>query len=156
MTFYILMNQITAVFLGLNLLTTLTFDSEIQSYLYGGGKEEVFFQVTNNHRTLVLKSLREKDLSNLLVITSKRKYYFQLHVDTQNPHQFVEVRDGIPGHGLKKKVETAHYEIMEGARSLLFINRKNEEVNVNGKQVKSREYLSKGVPIIYEGKRILN
>ena len=156
MTFYILMNQITAVFLGLNLLTTLTFDSEIQSYLYGGGKDEVFFQVTNNHRTLVMKSLRENGLSNLLVITSKRKYYFQLYVDKENPHQFVEVRNGLIGHALKKKIVTADYEILEGGSSLLFVNRKNVEVDVNGKKVKSREYFSKGVPIIYEHKRILN
>ena len=63
MMFYILMNQITTLFLSLNLLTTLSFDSEIVSYLYGGGKEEVFFQVTNNNRTLALKPLMDGNYS---------------------------------------------------------------------------------------------
>jgi hypothetical protein len=156
MTFHILLNQITTLFLSLNLLTTLTFDSEIQSYLYGGSAEEMFFQVTNNHRTLAMKPKIEGSYSNLLVITKKSKYYFDLKHSEKGPHQFIEVRDGIMNHALSKKLQTKDYEILEGDHSLLFLNRKSSEVLVNGMKVKSREYLSKGVPILYEGKRILN
>ncbi|PIP96080.1 MAG: hypothetical protein COV37_16360 [Bdellovibrio sp. CG11_big_fil_rev_8_21_14_0_20_39_38] len=156
MTFYILLNQLTTLFVSLNLLTTLTFDSEIQSYLYGGSKEEMFFQVTNNHRTLAIKPLIKEKLSNLLIITKERKYYFDLGLDESHPHQFIEVKDGMPSHALKKKITTSDFEILEGEASMLFINRKDQEAVVNGQKVKYREYLSKGVPIIYEGKRILN
>ena len=68
MSFYILANHITTLFLSLNLLTTLSFDSEIISYLYGGSKEDVFFKVTNNNRTLAIKPLTDGSFSNLLVI----------------------------------------------------------------------------------------
>jgi hypothetical protein len=156
MTFYILLNQITTLFLSLNLLTTLTFDSEIQSYLYGGSPEEMFFQVTNNHRTLAIKPKLEGSFSNLLVITKKGKYYFDLKHSEKEPHQFVEVKDGMMNHALTKKIQTKEYEILEGDHSLLFINHKGVEVVVNGMRIKAREYLSKGVPILYEGKRILN
>ena len=156
MIFHILMNQMTTVFLSLNLLTTLSFDSEIQSYLYGGSQEEMFFQVTNNHKTLAIKPKLDGIYSNLLVITKNSKYYFDLKSDQINPHQFVEVKNGVMGHALRKKVKTKDYEILEGDSSLLFINNKSYEVNVNGLKVKHREYLSKGVPILYEGKRILN
>lgn len=156
MTFYILLNQITTVFLSFNLLTTLTFESEIQNYLYGGSPEEMFFQVTNNHRTLAIKPKLEGQFSNLLVITKKGKYYFDLKHSEKDPHQFVEVKDGIMNHALTKKLQTKDYEILEGDQSLLFINNKGAEVVVNGMKVKTREYLSKGVPILHEGKRILN
>lgn len=156
MTFYILLNQITTVFLSFNLLTTLTFESEIQNYLYGGSPEEMFFQVTNNHRTLAIKPKLEGQFSNLLVITKKGKYYFDLKHSEKDPHQFVEVKDGIMNHALTKKLQTKDYEILEGDQSLLFINHKGAEVVVNGMKVKTREYLSKGVPILHEGKRILN
>lgn len=156
MTFHILMNQITTLFLSLNLLTTLSFESEIQSYLYGGSQEEMFFQVTNNHKTLALKPKMEGSYSNLLVITKDRKFYFDLKHDKNNPHQFIEVRDGVANHALTKKMQTEDFELLEGDNSFLFINRKGTEVDVNGMKVKQREYLSKGVPIIYEGKRILN
>ena len=76
MTFYMLLNQVATVFLSLNVLTTLTFDSEVQSYLYGGSQTDLFVQVTNNSRTLALKSKTEGELSNLLVITKNRKFYF--------------------------------------------------------------------------------
>ena len=156
MTFHILMNQITTLFLSLNLLTTLSFESEIQSYLYGGSQEEMFFQVTNNHKTLAIKPKLEGGYSNLLVITKNRKYYFDLKFDKNRPHQFVEVRDGVANHALTKKVATKDYEILEGDNSLLFINRKNVEVEINGMKIKRQEHLSKGVPIIHEGSRILN
>lgn len=156
MTFYILLNHLTTLFLSANLLNTLSFESEIQSYLYGGSKEEIFIQVTNGHKTLALKPLMQGNLSNLLVITKNRKYYFDLIQDEKSPHQFIEVKDGLLSHALKKIVSTKDYELLEGESSMLFVNRKDSEVTVNGLKVDRREYLSKGVPIIYEGQRILN
>jgi hypothetical protein len=156
MIFHILMNQMTTLFLSLNLLTTLSFDSEIQSYLYGGSTEEMFFQVTNNHKTLAIKPKMEGNFSNLLVITKNRKYYFDLKFEKNKPHQFIEIKDGVMNHALTKKISRPEFEILEGDNSMLFINRKSSEVVVNGLKVKHREYLSKGVPIIYEGNRILN
>jgi hypothetical protein len=150
------MNQMTTLFLSLNLLTTLSFDSEIQSYLYGGSQEEMFFQVTNNHKTLAIKPKMEGAFSNLLVITRNGKYYFDLKLDRSNPHQFIEIKNGMMNHALTKKIKTREYEILEGDNSILFINHTNQEVMVNGLKVKHREYFSKGVPIIFEGKRILN
>ncbi|MAZ48947.1 MAG: hypothetical protein CME65_10305 [Halobacteriovoraceae bacterium] len=156
MTFYILLNQITTLFLSLNLLTTLSFDSEIISYLYGGSKQEMFFQVTNNNRTLALKPLMEGDFSNLLVITKEHKYYFDLRLTNNNSHQFIEIKDGIASHALTKKIKTKEYEILEGQASILFINNTKKEMMVNNIRVKKKEYFSKGVPIILNGQRILN
>lgn len=156
MIFYILMNQITTVFLSMNLLTTLTFDSEVVSYLYGGGKEEVFFQVTNNRKTLAVKAKQKDHFSNLLVITKDRKYYFDLRYDAENPHQFVEIKDGIMNHAVKERLTTKDYQILEGESSLIFINKQGAPISVNGIKTTDRAYLSKGVPILLEGKRILN
>ena len=156
MIFHILLNQMTTLFLSVHLLTTLTFDSEIQSYLYGGGQNEIFFQVTNKERTLAIKPKAEGGLSNLLVITKNRKYYFNLEYDPRRPHTFVEIKDGVMNHALTKKTTTSLYEILEGDNSVLFINKSSKEVIVNGKEVKNRDYFSKGVPILLNGIRILN
>ena len=156
MIFHILMNQVTTLFLSLNLLTTLSFDSEIESYLYGGSAEEMFFQVTGNNKTLALRPKTEGGFSNLMVITKNRKYYFDLKYDKARPHQFIEVKDGVMNHALTKKMKTADFEILEGDNSILFMNLKSSEVEVSGVKVKHQEYLSKGVPIILDGKRISN
>jgi len=150
------MNQVTTLFLSLNLLTTLSFDSEIISYLYGGSKQEIFFQITNNNRTLAIKPLMEGNHSNLLIITKERKYYFDLKMAESNSHQFIEVKDGLGSHALSKKIKIKEYEILEGQSSILFINNLKETVLVNSIRVKQKEYFSKGVPIILNGKRILN
>jgi type IV secretory pathway VirB9-like protein len=150
------MNQITTLFLSLNLLTTLSFDSEVISYLYGGSKEEMFFQVTNNNRTLAIKPMMDGSYSNLLVITKERKYYFDLKQTSEKSHQFIEIKDGVASHALTKKIKTKNYEILEGQSSVLFVNNTAQELIVNSIKVKQREYFSKGVPIILNGKRILN
>lgn len=156
MIFNILINQITTLFLGMNIITTLSFDDEVQSYLYGGSKEEVFFQVTNKQKTLVLKPLVNTNLSNLLVLTKNGKYYFELRVSDKNSHQFIEIRPGKINSSFSKKLEDERFELMEGSSSVLFINKLTHPINVNGVEVKDRGHFSKGVPIIYEGVRILN
>ena len=155
MTFYILMNQVTTLFLSLNLLTTLSFESEVISFMYGGSEQDVYFKVTKNRKTLAIKPKIEGKLSNLLVITKQRKYYFDLSHSVNNPHQFVEVKHGVINHAMKKLVIKPGYEILQGDSSILYINRGRPKV-INGKQVKTKEYFSKGVPLIVNGNRALN
>lgn len=155
MTFYILLNQVTALFLSLNLLTTLSFDSEIVSFMYGGSEQDVYFKVTNNHKTLAIKPKIEGKLSNLLVITKQRKFYFDLSQTENKPHQFIEVKHGVINHGMKKLITKSDYEILQGDSSILFIN-KGKAKNVNGKIVKNKDYFGRGVPLVIDGNRILN
>lgn len=155
MTFYILMNQVTTLFLSLNLLTTLSFESEVISFMYGGSQQDVYFKVTNNKKTLAIKPKIEGKLSNLLVITKQRKYYFTLSHSAIRPHQFVEVKHGVINHAMKKLVNRSDYEILEGESSILFINRGKTKI-INGIEVKTKEYFSKGVPLIVNGERALN
>lgn len=156
MTFYILLNHVATLFISLNVLTTLSFDSEVISYLYGGGKDDVFFQVTGNQRTLALKPKIEGKLSNLLVVTKNRKYYFDLIYDKDRPHQFIEVRHGSINLNQKEILNKKNFEILEGKTSYLFVNKQKKPVIINGVKVTQKDYFSKGIPILYEGVRILN
>ena len=156
MIFHILSGQMTTLFLSMGLLTTLTFNNPIESFLYGGSKEDVFFKVTNNSKTLAIKPNQKKRFSNLLVVTKKDRYYFNIDYDEKSPHQFVEVRRGVKNHALQEKLSTEKFQVLEGNSSLLFINKKDGPIQVNGKDVKRRHYFSKGVPILVEGERVLN
>ncbi|MFZ4715510.1 MAG: hypothetical protein ACOYL6_17435 [Bacteriovoracaceae bacterium] len=156
MTFYVLLNQITTLFLSLNLLTTLSFNEEVTSYMYGGSKEEVFFELTNGQKTLVLKPKRKDMGSNLLVMTKRGKYYFDLKYDEINSHQFLEIRDGAINSSFKVKKETNDFALYEGTSSIMFVNKKANQVIVNGKTVQTKEYFSLGVPLLLGQERILN
>jgi hypothetical protein len=123
--------------------------------MYGGSEQDVYFKVTNNRKTLAIKPKIEGKLSNLLVITKQRKYYFDLSHSVNNPHQFVEVKHGVINHAMKKLVIKPGYEILQGNSSILYINRGRPKV-INGKQVKTRKYFSRGVPLIVNGSRALN
>jgi hypothetical protein len=156
MSFYILANQITSLFLSLNLLTTLSFGEDIRSYLYGGNKDEVFLEVANNGKTLVIKAKKKEIDTNMLVVTSKNKYYFHVKVDEKNPHQFVEVYEGEINSAFKKIMDKSSYEILQGGSSVLFVNKTKKPILVNEQQVQSKEYFSLGIPIIVNGERVLN
>ena len=156
MMFQILADQITTLFVSLNLLTTLTFDAPITSFLYGGSKDDVFMETANNSRTLAIRPKRKDIASNLLVITSKGKFYFDVRYDEKNPHQFVEVKFGRPGHVLKKVVTTNEYDIFEGQESVMFVSKTAIETSINGVKVKNSSFFSKGVPLLRDGVRIFN
>ena len=156
MNFFILPNQITTLFLSLNLLTTMSFNDDIRSYIYGGNKEEVFLEISNNNKTLVMKSKKKDINTNMLVVTSKNKYYFHVKTDESNPHQFIEINDGEINSAFKKVLEKDTYEILQGTSSLLIVNKTKNPLTVNGIKVISKEYFSLGVPIILNGERILN
>lgn len=156
MTFYILMDHITTLFISLGLLTTLSFDSVVTSYLYGGSKEDLFIKLTNNQKTLAIKPLRKEVDSNLLVITKNRKYYFDIKYDQRKPHEFVEVKQGLINHGMKMLTSRKGYEVLEGATSILIINKSNKSLLVNKRKIEKKGYFSKGVPIFIEGNRVLN
>lgn len=156
MIFYVLANQISSIFLSMNLLTSLSFDGEIQNYIYGGSKEEIFLSVVSNGKTLVIKPKREGINTNLLVTTKKGKFYFNLSIDSENPHQFIEVREGEMNHSFKKIIEEKEYDILEGDTSLLFVNKTPKELLISGIRVKDKEYFSKGPPLMRDKKRIFN
>lgn len=156
MIFSILPATITTLFLSANLITTLSFNDDIRSFVYGGNKEDVFLELTNNNKTLVIKA-KKKDLhTNMLIMTSKGRYYFDVKIDEKKPHQFIEINDGQVNSAFKSIFATDKYEILQGVTSVLFINKTKVSIEVNGLQVKSKEHFSLGVPIIVNGERILN
>jgi len=156
MSFFIISKQLTTLFLSLSFLTTLSFDSEIISFMYGGGKNDVFFEITGKNKTLAIKPKVEGKLSNLLVVTKNAKYYFFLETNMERPHLFVEVHDGEINNAFKILKQTPEYDLLEGKSSILFINKKINPVFINQQSVLKQEYFSKGVPLISDGKIILN
>ena len=157
MIFYILANQITTIFLSLHLLTTISFDGEIRSYLFGGSKDDITLELANNNKTLAIKAKKKEIDTNLLVVTSRNKYYFHIKISENNSHQFIEVFDGEINNSYSKVKETKDFDLFEGSSSLFFVNKTNEKMRVNELEViKGKLYLSKGVPIILNGERIYN
>ncbi len=154
MTFYILANKIVSLFLSMNLLTTLSFESEVISYYYGGDKGDLFIELTNNQRTLAIKAKKENLASNMLVITRAGKFYFTLKVDDKSPHQFIEVKQGQINQAMKLFKTYPSFEIWEGSTSLMILNKGKNELEVNGMKIKDKEYFSKGPPLMISGERL--
>ncbi|QDK42394.1 hypothetical protein DOM21_13255 [Bacteriovorax stolpii] len=156
MIFSILPTTITTVFLSANLITTLSFKDDVRTFIYGGTKDEIFTELANNNKTLVIKAKKKDIETNLIVVTSKNRYYFKVMESDRFPHQFVEVEDGMINTNFKKIKETPSYDLFEGTSSVMIVSKKKEGIDVNGVNVLAKEYFSKGVPLFIDGIRILN
>lgn len=156
MIFSILPNTISTLFLSANLITSLTFKDEVRSYIYGGVKEEVFAELANSNKTLVLKAKRKDIDTNLIIVTSKNRYYFTVKGTEKYSHQFIEIEDGMINSNFKKIQEKDTYEVFEGMTSIMVVNKSKVPIVVNGIEVKAKEYFSKGTPVFVDGHRILN
>lgn len=156
MIFSILPTSITTLFLSMNLITTLTFKDDVRSFIYGGTKEEVFTELANNNKTLVIKAKKKGIDTNLIIVTAKNRYYFNVKETINNPHQFIEVEDGEINTSFRKIKETESYDLFEGASSVMVVSKKRNGISVNGEIVTSKDYFSKGTPLFIEGIRVLN
>ena len=156
MIFSILPNTISALFLSANLITSLTFKDEVRSFIYGGPKEEVFSELANNNKTLVMKAKKKDIDTNLIIVTTKNRYYFSVKSVDKYSHQFIEVEDGAINSTFRKIKETDSFQIYEGMTSLMVVNKSKSPLIVNGVEVTAKEYFSKGTPLILDGHRILN
>lgn len=156
MIFSILPTTITTLFLSLNLITTLTFKDDVRSFIYGGTKEEVFTELANNNKTLVIKAKKKGIDTNLIIVTAKNRYYFKVKETTKEPHQFIEIEDGEINASFRKIKETENYEIFEGLSSIMVVSKKRNGISVNDQLVTTKEYFSKGTPLFIDGERVLN
>jgi hypothetical protein len=156
MIFSVLPNTVTSLFLSANLITSLTFKDEVRSFIYGGVKEEIFSELANNNKTLVIKVKKKGIDTNLIIVTSKNRYYFSVKGVDKYSHQFIEIEDGIINSNFKKIKETDTFELFEGMTSIMVVNKSKTPIIINDVEVSAKEYFSKGVPLIMDGSRILN
>jgi hypothetical protein len=156
MIFSILPIKITTLFLSANLITTLTFKDDVRSFIYGGTKEEVFSELANNNKTLVIKAKKKGIDTNLIIVTAKNRYYFNVKDSDRSPHQFIEVEDGEINSSFRKIKETESFDLFEGASSIMVVSKKRSGITANGEKVIFKEYFSKGAPLFIDGERVLN
>lgn len=156
MIFSILPETITTLFLSVNLITTLTFKDDVRSFIYGGTKEEVFSELANNNKTLVIKAKKKGIDTNLIIVTAKNRYYFHVKDTDKGPHQFIEVEDGEINTSFRKIRETENFDLFEGSSSVMVVPKKKSGITANGEKITSKEYFSKGTPLFIDGERVLN
>ena len=158
MIFYILQNQIATLFVALGLITTLSFDSEILSYVYGGGESELYSSLTQDNKTLVLKPKKDELDSNLLVQTKQGNFYFDLKSNKANPHKFITVKAGVVNQSYRQLKTMGKIEVWEGESSLLIKNNSNSQIIVNGTLIQElgQGHASKGAPLMINSQRVLN
>ncbi len=147
---YSLLGSVILILVGNQSLTTLSFDSEIISYIYGGKQSDIYFNKAHHNKTLVLKAKKDFNPSNLLVVTRKRKYAFDLRF-SKSSDGFLDIKHGIINRAYKLILEGANYKVFEGSTSLKVLG---ENISVNNKKINKRTYVSKGARLFINNKEV--
>lgn len=154
MIWHVLRNTISTLFVSTKFITTLTFDTPIQTLTYGGGRDELFFSKVNENKTLVIKPLTQRVDSNMLIVTEGGIFNFFVKFDHLNPHKFIKIKNGASESRYELIKKSKLFDLYSGKTSLRLVNRSKSPISVNQKTVSKSIYLSLGTPIYINGKRV--
>jgi hypothetical protein len=153
--FWVIMGHLIPLFLSTNYTTTLEFEEPIEQVIYGGSHRDLYTYLSQSKKTLVLKALSNSADSNLTILTKQKNYTFLIGQDAK-PHLYVKI---VPSNGsviFSHAFENDSFVIKEGDTSILIQNKTKNSLEINGLTFKGLEYFSKGIPIIFNGKRVFN
>jgi hypothetical protein len=152
---FILPKTIAYIFLSTASPTTLHFERPVEFMQAGNGNDfNVMF--SKNKKTLVLRPMSPfAGEKNMVVISEDTHFHFKLMTLESRQHDFIYVHKGKENATYVKKFEDETVKIHEGDSSLYLINKSKEPIDVNGTKVDRQTFLSKGLPVLVNGRPVL-
>lgn len=144
---YIIPQTVAYIMLSLNGPTTLQFDEQIE-FVQAGKAGEISVNIASNRKTVVFQALQPiKEQRNMVILTKNNSFNLNYRIKESGHHQFLRIHKGEEDSSFKIKLETNDYKILEGKKSYLAINKKDHPLVINGSQIETKEYFSKGLPL---------
>lgn len=149
---FILPKTVAYIFLSTTSPTTLHFPSPIEFMQAGKGSDfDVVF--SKNRKSLVIRPVGSfSEAKNMVVISDEMNFHFKLINSESGQHDFVYLHKGRANDTYIKKYEDTKVKIHEGKSSLYIVNKLSSPIDVNGSRVDRHIFLSKGLPVLVDGK----
>jgi hypothetical protein len=149
---FIIPKTIAYIFLSTSSPTTLHFEEPVEFMQAGKGSDfDVSF--SKNRKSLVIRPIGTFiDPKNMVIISNDMHFHFKLVNMESKQHDFVYIHKGSPNSTYIKKFENDLVKIHVGESSLYIVNKTQSEVDVNGEMIERHTFISKGLPVIINGK----
>ena len=149
---FIIPKTIAYIFLSTSSPTTLHFEEPVEFMQAGKGSDfDVSF--SKNRKSLVIRPIGTFiDPKNMVIISNDMHFHFKLVNMELKQHDFVYIHKGNPNSTYIKKFENDLVKINVGVSSLYIVNKTQSEIDVNGEIVERHTFISKGLPVIINGK----
>jgi hypothetical protein len=149
---FIIPKTIAYIFLSTSSPTTLHFEEPVEFMQAGKGSDfDVSF--SKNRKSLVIRPIGTFiDPKNMVIISKDMHFHFKLVNMESKQHDFVYIHKGAPNSTYIKKFENDLVKIHVGESSLYIVNKTQSEVDVNGEMIERHTFISKGLPVIINGK----
>ena len=151
---FIIPKTIAYIFLSTSSPTTLHFEQPVEFMQAGKGSDfDVSF--SKNRKSLVIRPIGNfGEAKNMVIISQDTHFHFKLLNMESHQHDFVYIHQGRKNVTYVKKFENDLIKIHEGDSSLYVVNKSKSAVEINGSLVENHTFLSKGLPVIVNGKAI--
>jgi hypothetical protein len=151
---FIIPKTMAYVFLSTSSPTTLHFQAPVEFMQAGKGSDfDVAF--SKNRRSLVIRPVGTfSEPKNMVVISEEMNFHFKLINMESQQHDFVYIHKGKANSTYVKKFENDLVKIHEGDSSLYIVNKLPTAIEINGAKVERQTFISKGLPVIVDGKVI--
>ncbi len=149
---FIIPKTVAYIFLSTSSPTTLHFREPVEFMQAGKGSD---FDVTfsKNRKSIVMRPIGNfNEPKNMVVISKDMNFHFKLINMEERQHDFVYIHPGKANMTYVKKYEDPKVKIHEGDSSLYIVNKTATSLDINGSKVETHIFLSKGLPIIVDGK----
>ena len=149
---FIIPKTIAYIFLSTSSPTTLHFEEPVEFMQAGKGSDfDVSF--SKNRKSLVIRPIGTFiDPKNMVIISNDMHFHFKLVNMESKQHDFVYIHKGSPNSTYIKKFENDLVKIHVGESSLYIVNKTQSEIDVNGEMIERHTFISKGLPVIINGK----
>lgn len=151
---YILPKTLAYIFLSTSSPTTLHFEEPIE-FMQAGKASDFDVTFSKDRKSLVIRAIGQfLEPKNMIILSKDTHFHFKLVNMESKPNDFVYLHKGRQNSTYVKKFENEQIKIHEGESSLYIVNKTSKPVDVNGTNVERNIFISKGLPVIVNGKAV--
>jgi hypothetical protein len=151
---FIIPKTIAYIFLSTSSPTTLHFEEPVE-FMQAGKASDFDVNFSKNRKSLVIRPIGTfEDSKNMVIISKDTHFHFKLVNMESKQHDFVYIHKGKENSTYVKKLETELVKIHEGESSLYIVNKTSDSIDINGETVMRHAFVSKGLPVLVNGKRV--
>ena len=153
MIWHIVQGRVFTLFLSLGHITAVTFPGKVEDYA-GGRRLDLKIHQLDGGKTLVFEPLRKSVDRNFIAFVKGKKYHFNLKIRPALSHKDITLAQGRPCSELRSIKDTPRWQLFECPRSLYFVNKTPSPIRLNELTVTDKAFISKGPPVLLDGKII--
>lgn len=147
MDIFVLGREVITLFVSMSVNLIIHFNEPMNA---AGGSEHFEITPINQNKSFIINA-RDKDFeSNMVFFNDDEQFNVIIKHSDKFAHDFVNLVQGQRNDSFVLRFENEKFRILEGSTSSLVENKTKNRIRINGREVQTNLYVSRGAPIFIE------